>query len=601
MSETLDSAKKPDDAKINNIEHILDPKTFIRLFTTEKCGNEEKLIKEILQSICALRNSGGGKLTIWLTETSSRSEIDECMEIISNAMDDVLSESEGTDILDWESTNRLLTFWIKGSEEIVTMKYNMYVMEKDVAKLVPSTKSAAEVRLLLQKRKENSSMKHNTDIVGVKTTKLEKSIQHDHKEILESEWSDDDIIETRMLNTSYPMPRLGFSGGTGEYAPMQHSVVSSKSPILKFVKGIRVQFPADNKFAKSIHFESLKNIPKTSESVAKLLLQPENNLQEHVRHLALHHGGHVYYGISSDGIVHGINISKGEQTKVRKVKEKIMHTTLPCTFIVKVYLKAVKDKSRKNIRNLFVIGIYISFQSRVQRPQFHAPSNYCPVVPIVPLTFQITPETKIKTDAHKQFFTGQRIKTPTTSDMVMFKILKENKIYTNENNVADRITLDQNELLKYVSAFANHKGGELYYGIDSNGTVWGERFDEIERDMIQKEVEKKIASIMVWPKHVKEFHKFCKISFLPVRHSDDAYQRFVIKISVDRYPGGAFVNDPESYYVVRNRVVKLSFFKWIARIEDATTKIADPALAFGELEGKININLGSYLELTLPV
>ena len=292
-------------------------------------------------------------------------------------------------------------------------------------------------------------------------------------------------------------------------------------------------------------------------------------------------GMHVYYEISSDGTVHGINLSKGEQSKVRNVKKKI----LPYTFNVKVYLKAVKDKSRKKIHNLFVIGIFIPFYPRVEQPMLHRSFEYCPGVSIAPL--QITPETNIQTEAHRQFLRGQRIKTPTTSDTVMFKMLKENKFYTSKTNVAHRITLDQNELLKYVSAFANHTGGELYYGIDTNGTVLGERFDQVERDMIQEEVEKKIAS-MVWSKHAKEFPKFCKISFLPVRHS---YSCFVIKISVERFPGAVFVKDPESYYVVRNRVMKLPFFKWIARVEDATMKIADKTPAFGELEGKISINI----------
>lgn len=153
MTEAVIASKEPGGEKTNNIEHILNPKIFIRLFTKEGCTNEEKLMQEILRCICALRNSGGGKLIIWLTEACSRSEIKKCAEIIINAAENVLSSTKRTDCVNSKCMNRLLIFSIKGSEEIVTMKYNMYIMENDVVKLVPSTKSATEVRLLLQKQK----------------------------------------------------------------------------------------------------------------------------------------------------------------------------------------------------------------------------------------------------------------------------------------------------------------------------------------------------------------------------------------------------------------------------------------------------------------
>ena len=164
-------------------------------------------------------------------------------------------------------------------------------------------------------------------------------------------------------------------------------------------------------------------------------------------------------------------------------------------------------------------------------------------------------------------------------------MLTDKKSGKSESSAAGRITQDQNELLSYASALANNEGGELYYGIDSHGTVWGERLNQV--DGIRREVEKEIAKIL-WPKHVEILHEFCKIFFLPVRHHD-AHPRYVIKIRVDPCPGGVFIQEPESYYVVSNSVVKLPFPNWIACLEGSTVEIPDKT-TFGERQGKININ-----------
>lgn len=101
-------------------------------------------------------NSGGGKLTIWLTKICSASEIEKCVKIIQDAAENILSNTKRADCVMKKSMNRLLLFSVRGSEEIVTMKYNMYVMEDDEVKLVSSTRSAADVRRVLQKRRGES-------------------------------------------------------------------------------------------------------------------------------------------------------------------------------------------------------------------------------------------------------------------------------------------------------------------------------------------------------------------------------------------------------------------------------------------------------------
>jgi hypothetical protein len=145
--------------QMNSLVHYLAPHMFIRLFTKEKCTIEEKQIRQILKVICALRNSGGGRLTIRLTEICLSSDVQKCVEIIEGAVDKVLSETNKTDLLALTSLTKII-FLVRGSKAIVTMKYNMYLMTDGEAKIVPTTKSAAEMRLLLQGSKQQSPAKH---------------------------------------------------------------------------------------------------------------------------------------------------------------------------------------------------------------------------------------------------------------------------------------------------------------------------------------------------------------------------------------------------------------------------------------------------------
>ena len=70
-------------------------------------------------------------------------------------------------------------------------------------------------------------------------------------------------------------------------------------------------------------------------------------------------------------------------------------------------------------------------------------------------------------------------------------MLKDKKFYSAKKSVADCLSLDEYELLQHVSAFANHEGGELYYGIDSDKTVDGEIFEKNEIKCIQRTVKEK--------------------------------------------------------------------------------------------------------------
>ena len=711
MSSIVNTSKKSGSEKINNIEHVLHPKIFIRLFTKEKCTYEEKLIQEILQHICALRNSGGGKFTIWLTETCSAQEIDECAEIIINAVETVLSDTKRNDIKKSKCMNRLLMFFIKGSEEIVTMKYNMYIMENNDAKLVPSTKPAAEVRLFLQRQK------------GEAVPGGEECYFH-------PKW-DEKIIESQTRQKSQPLKNRNvrqkiFEEQIGHYDEQVPKTLTQKEdqdrkrqkeePCLRPEERVRANMVKDQtrpkeepcpRIEKRVYRKTVKDQTKPKELVAraegyfhkttsrflplfedsllqttslyakKLVAKVKKTIPITVNYKTLqdktfykyldecisqdvhelienHQVGELNYDIAFDVTVHDeIEIGK-IQRRVETMIESIVWlrhvdskvSILPVRhqedndlhYVIRIslggefvtdpwdYLFCRKDftvQVRQNDEQGLTTQkeeqdrtrtkedpcitpeecVYVGDQIKLKEEPleetyckttsgFH-PSSKNPLLPVVLLQTK-NPKTNLnyaKLLNQEEIVKGEKIKTPTTAVTVKFKMLKEKKFYSPQKSVADCITQDEYNLPQYVSAFANHQGGELYYGIASDGTIHGERIKEIEIDDIQRKVEKKIES-MVWPRHVDNIQKFWTICFLPVKHQEDADPRYVIKISVDRCPGGVFVTDPDSYYVVRNSVVKLAFSMWIARLEGSSTAEMLDKTAYREFTGKINyINL----------
>ena len=370
-------SKETDFKKRNHLTHVLNsPKTFIRMFTREHCTTEEKQIQEILKPICALRNCGGGVLTILFIEICLKSEAEKCVDIIKNAVGKALSDTTGDDLLVCIHP-RSIIFLARGSKKIVKMKYNLYFMTDSSLEFVSSKKSAEDIKLFLQKQDELST---------------------EHEDFTEQ-------LPTRLFKI---------------------------------------------------------------EKVRKIRLEK---------------------------VIDQISLVKGEQINEPSVKER-----------------------------------------------------------------------------------------------VTFRILKEDKFSTGtyENSAAFRIALERNELLQHVSAYANHKGGTLFYGVNSDGTVVGEKMSRGQIQKIRETVKKKMASL-VGPQHAHKHDKFWKIGFIPVEDelkNDSDLNLYVIKISVKPCPGGVFIDEPESYYVVENRVEKLSFSKWMAHLRNSTTETSFKT-SFIEFQGTV--------------
>ena len=154
------------------------------------------------------------------------------------------------------------------------------------------------------------------------------------------------------------------------------------------------------------------------------------------------------------------------------------------------------------------------------------------------------------------------------SKVIQFKHLKAEQ--SKRTTLADRITGKGNKFICYVSAFANHSGGDIYYGIDDDGVVKGEFIpDEKDKGEITKKVEKAISK-MIWPEQISQPKRgeHWDIFFEPVvdANSNPVPSTFVIVIHITACLGGVFTDVPECYEMVKEKVEKMSFTTWKKRL-----------------------------------
>ena len=152
------------------------------------------------------------------------------------------------------------------------------------------------------------------------------------------------------------------------------------------------------------------------------------------------------------------------------------------------------------------------------------------------------------------------------NETIQFKHLKSesSKCFT----LADRMIGKSNKFNCYVSAFANHRGGHIYYGIDDNGIVRGEEI--VETSKIEKKVEEAIQK-MIWPDIIgrPKRGEHWEIFFEPVldEKSNPIPSTFVIVIFIAPCYGGVFTEEPESYEMVEGKVKRMSFTTWKEKLQ----------------------------------
>ncbi len=129
--------------------------------------------------------------------------------------------------------------------------------------------------------------------------------------------------------------------------------------------------------------------------------------------------------------------------------------------------------------------------------------------------------------------------------------------------LADRMTGKSNKFNHYVSAFANYKGGNIYYGVTDDGVVEAERIPNANSILdITKKAEKCINK-MIWPQQIGQPKRkvHWDIFFEPVRddNAEDIPSTYVIVIYIAPCPGGVFTEEPECYEMVEGNVKKMPF------------------------------------------
>ena len=167
--------------------------------------------------------------------------------------------------------------------------------------------------------------------------------------------------------------------------------------------------------------------------------------------------------------------------------------------------------------------------------------------------------------SHQKVFVVQEQSKLHESDVVQLKHLtitceKEKKTCKNEkkgNTFAARMVGQSNKFCNYISGFANHRGGHIYYGINDKGVVMGERLKKEDIDEVQKKVSNAINKLIwtemrITPKQGVHW----EIYFEKVKDKDgkEVDSTYIVVVFVAFCRGGVFTAEPESYYIQEKKV-----------------------------------------------
>ncbi|KAI8783794.1 schlafen family member 13 [Biomphalaria glabrata] len=129
------------------------------------------------------------------------------------------------------------------------------------------------------------------------------------------------------------------------------------------------------------------------------------------------------------------------------------------------------------------------------------------------------------------------------------------KFLTTDNELTKRTLPEKVSFYcsRYISAFANHEGGHIYFGIeDSTAAVLGEEMNESDEARCTNLIQVKMKSI-IWGdtrfSALKGVH--WDIKFVPIFHCPNQQRRKVIVVSVCKMFGGVFTSCPESYMITK--------------------------------------------------
>ena len=260
-----------------------------------------------------------------------------------------------------------------------------------------------------------------------------------------------------------------------------------------------------------------------------------------------------------------------------------INESLACDVQISNYIRMIEQRLTEIIGSVVMVS-NINFEKKEQKIILHVEKSnvlistnynlYLPtqtqVIPVQPNNARIDIVKKLIAFDRERILHGVKIESHSRrlvkdqncgleeNKEIQFKNLKagSSKCVT----LADR--MKNNKLPSYISAFANHHGGHIYYGIKDDGTVEGEVVTDKGRGEITKKVAKTIDK-MIWPQK-PEKGKHWDIFFEPVLdiNSNAIPSTYVIVVFVGSCPGGVFVEEPESYKIVNGKVGKMKFSDW---------------------------------------
>ena len=259
-----------------------------------------------------------------------------------------------------------------------------------------------------------------------------------------------------------------------------------------------------------------------------------------------------------------------------------INESLACDVQISNYIRMIEQRLTEIIGSVVMVS-NINFEKKEQKIILHVEksnvlisTNYNLYLPTQTQVIPVEPNAQIDIVKKLIAFDGERILHGVKTESYNSRLVKHQNCGLEENKeiqfknlkaasskcvtLADR--MKNNKLPSYISAFANHHGGHIYYGIKDDGTVEGEVVTDKGRGEITKKVAKTIDK-MIWPQK-PEKGKHWDIFFEPVLdiNSNAIPSTYVIVVFVGSCPGGVFVEEPESYKIVNGKVGKMKFSDW---------------------------------------
>ncbi|CAB4041957.1 schlafen family member 13-like, partial [Paramuricea clavata] len=149
------------------------------------------------------------------------------------------------------------------------------------------------------------------------------------------------------------------------------------------------------------------------------------------------------------------------------------------------------------------------------------------------------------------------------SDTVQFKFI-----------IKDLLKGIDSHLPNYVSAFANHRGGKVYFGIHDDGTVKGQLVEGEDekrevKDIVEKVMKRKNENqemVRIWgkPDFIPQYDEQWTVEFVEVIGKPEGEERCVVVVKIFPFDGGMFLEHPLAWKVDESseEIVKIDFVEW---------------------------------------